>query len=364
VTNGMMGTIFATGLQTQCKEVEKHVKQMLSLQSSSIFSLSSFSSATSREQKKVPSIQAVNLNVVGLSRGGIAAIQLAQTLHYICADRLHINLLLFDPVPGNLITSSKFLDPFGVNTANNALNLTYCHNLCDVLALYPYQPLPDMTFHAPVLPQYPPQCKVEEDVTLGCHQGALFCSSKSIESRLSYFRIHEWLEKHDTKLHKKHDDGPDFTATSLGDTLSTSPLECKQLMDEVMLHAEGTVTVTRHTHSRPPGAVIIRHADGFSADSPGPSSVTTRHCTRRFLNKFHQQLSARLRAVHGGDKDEDTNCKTADDAKSNTREVNNNNENVTASESDGDEKVGSFLLEICRPTSIQAHSAPLVSCFL
>ena len=41
-----------------------------------------------------------------------------------------------------------------------------------VLAIYPCEALPDLAFHAPILPKYPPGADVEEDATLGCHQGA------------------------------------------------------------------------------------------------------------------------------------------------------------------------------------------------
>lgn len=52
-----------------------------------------------------------------------------------------------------------------------SLDLRGCVHVRRVLALYPYEPLPDIAFHAPLLPAYPPQALVEEDVTLGCHQG-------------------------------------------------------------------------------------------------------------------------------------------------------------------------------------------------
>jgi hypothetical protein len=50
-------------------------------------------------------------------------------------------------------------------------------SLCSNLARpcsQPFEPLPDLAFHAPILPTYPPSATVEEDAALGCHQGALY----------------------------------------------------------------------------------------------------------------------------------------------------------------------------------------------
>jgi hypothetical protein len=321
-----MGTIFATGLQTQCNEVKQHIKQMLCIETPpTLFSfLSPLPSSTTRSsigtkqndnEKPKQMIKNVILNVVGLSRGGVAAIQLAQTLHNIPSDRLQVNLMLFDPVPGNLITFSKYLDPFGLNTANSALDLSYCHNIGDVLALYPYQPLPDISFHAPVLPKYPIQCSVVEDATLGCHQGALFCQSRSIESRLSYFRIHDWLIKHGTALYddSSAESESDLMAIAIGKKLHMTPLKCKELMDEVMLPPDRDIeTVVRYTHSCPPGATIVLHGIGPKDFQLQPSII-------RYLNKHHQQLN---------------------------EELNKKKENQ--------QKVALFL-EICRPTTTHQH---------
>lgn len=285
-----MGTLFANGLQDQCNEVKIYIENILSVKSTTWFR---FVSSTNSSKQSLGDNKVV-LNVVGLSRGGIAAIQLAKTLAHIPPERLQINLMLFDPVPGNLITSSKLLDPLSLNTANSSLDLRDCHNLNDVLALYPFRPLPDFAFHAPVLPEYPVHCKVEEDAVLGCHQGALFCQSKSIESRLSFFRIHEWLTVHKTNLFPIARDESaartdfNFTATSLGARLFMTPLDCKTLMDEVMKPPNNDVErIIRHAHSSPPGAMIILNSLPKSDFVGAPSSVL-------YLNKYHQQLSERL----------------------------------------------------------------------
>merc|ERR1712087_714302 len=116
-------------------------------------------------------------------------------------------MLIFDPVPGN---SLWFGIPF---TGSDCSNLTTATNLRDVLALHPHEPLPAVAFHAPLLFQYPAGCEVEEDVTLGCHQGALFGTSAprtgdallamamdrgghmtcQLASNLSFRRILDWF---------------------------------------------------------------------------------------------------------------------------------------------------------------------------
>ena len=116
-------------------------------------------------------VQPLHVNVLGLSRGGIAAYMLARHVSGLkCASRLRLNLCVFDPVPGNLVSTAKYLDLFGnVTTANRHIDLRGCR-IARCLALYPADPLPDLAFHAPLLPDYPTGCEVEEDATLGCHQ--------------------------------------------------------------------------------------------------------------------------------------------------------------------------------------------------
>ena len=116
-------------------------------------------------------VQPLHVNVLGLSRGGIAAYMLARHVSGLkCASRLRLNLCVFDPVPGNLVSTAKYLDLFGnVTTANRHIDLRGCR-IVRCLALYPADPLPDLAFHAPLLPDYPTGCEVEEDATLGCHQ--------------------------------------------------------------------------------------------------------------------------------------------------------------------------------------------------
>lgn len=83
VTHGCMGTVFAAGLRSQCRAVVRQVEQLLAHLAG----------------------QLLVLNVLGLSRGGIAAMRLTQALAHTNPALLELNLCLFDPVPGNLMCS-------------------------------------------------------------------------------------------------------------------------------------------------------------------------------------------------------------------------------------------------------------------
>lgn len=244
VTNGINGLIFASGLKDQCCEIIHYAGLLINL------------------------YEKLQVNAVGLSRGGIAVLYLAQELSVFNPEVLRLNLLAFDPVPGNLI-SSGWLDIFGFSTANSAINLTNCNNIDNVLSLYPYEPLPDLAFHAPLLPNYPINCRVEEDACLGCHQGALFCHG-NVESRLSYVRIRSWLEEHGTLFNTPKDSYVMHIIASL----SLSPQQCLEIMDMQVEKLNRTKQIVlRHAHSSPSGAVIKRHSSG------------------KYLNVWHKYLS-------------------------------------------------------------------------
>lgn len=243
--NGIAGIVFAYGMQTQCLDVARSVR-------------------ATRAGLGEPRMQ---LNLVGLSRGAVAALAIAALVGerpelFVCsivpksADgtpsyseaekkflaskgkeeekskkegswyydwlenqsesmrkqkeealvenarakivvrrSLRLHLLLFDPVPGNQIMTTKMLDPMGYTTANSAIDVTGAKGILRrVLAIYPYEPLPAITFHAPLVPTYPSRdCHVEEIVSLGCHQGALLCAPNRISCRLSYCMVRNFL---------------------------------------------------------------------------------------------------------------------------------------------------------------------------
>lgn len=119
-----------------------------------------------------------------------------------------LSLLLFDPVPGDLLTVAQ-LDLLRLTNTYASKDLSKCACLSRVLALYPYEPLPAILCHAPVLCRYPPHCMVEEEVTLGCHQGALLLYGLKVPhvdlaSALCFLRIRRWLLECGTPLDHRH----------------------------------------------------------------------------------------------------------------------------------------------------------------
>jgi len=174
VTNGLGGTLFASGLEGQCDIVVSVVEGLIAAGARSVL-----------------------CNCLGLSRGGLALMILAQKLGGLAPDiaaRVELNMCLFDPVPGNLVSTGFPFTGFG------RADLTSCSCLKRVLAIYPHEPLPDLSFHAPVLCKYPVTTMVEEDVTLGCHQGALFQTRRgsqnkyALASNLSFRMISDWFQ--------------------------------------------------------------------------------------------------------------------------------------------------------------------------
>jgi hypothetical protein len=131
---GCRGVVFAHGLDEQCEVAEHYIHELLTqltstvsvstTPSSSDFSSSSSSSSYSSFSKSASSSSSpLIVNVFGLSRGGCAALFLARRLADIPPASLQLNLCLFDPVPGNLITSSN-LDCCRGTTANQALDVS------------------------------------------------------------------------------------------------------------------------------------------------------------------------------------------------------------------------------------------------
>jgi hypothetical protein len=154
---GITGLLFGSGLETQFAQVERVVKQLI------------------RDGYKV------KLNAIGLSRGGVASILLAKQLGDIDQFHLETNLLLLDPVPGNMLITS-LLDYFNFTLANQAMDLSHSKNLKYVEALYPYLEVGDDSgdmvdqllakLHTPIRPTYPAHCEVREEVILGAHLNA------------------------------------------------------------------------------------------------------------------------------------------------------------------------------------------------
>ncbi|CAM3154340.1 Uncharacterised protein [Legionella steigerwaltii] len=151
---GTKGALFGVGLEEQSDQLVAVVKKLI------------------QDGYKV------KLNGIGLSRGGIALILAALKLGHIDRFHLETNLLLLDPVPGNLFFTA-FLDFFKYSLANRTVDLSGSKNLNYVETLYPYLEVGDDTeefldqvlakFHIPIRPTYPKHCKVREEVILGAH---------------------------------------------------------------------------------------------------------------------------------------------------------------------------------------------------
>jgi len=293
VTNGLLGTLFASGLDAQCREVAKAARAIIS-SSANIHSLSKSTPRSALDSPSVPAAAApivagrrVRCVAVGLSRGGIACMKLARVLSATpdLAASVEFHTLLFDPVPGNSLTTGF---PF---TACSSFDLRRCDNLRSVLALYPHQPLPAAALHAPVLPWYPPNCAVEEDVTLGCHQGALLHTAKQpsgeVEraSTLAFHRIVRFLEKHGVALCFTGKESLARYQPSAEDCLTMCCLELQRVHRATSreLH-DGTGR--RRTINRSPGgpAPFERGGDGEVDVSVMP----------RFLNRHHEQLECEI----------------------------------------------------------------------
>merc|ERR1712113_1210318 len=76
--------------------------------------------------------------------------------------------------------------------ANQAMDISNVQNLGKVLVLYPHEPLPAIAVHAPLLISFPARCELEEDVILGCHQGALWLHPRT-DTCLAFARIRDSL---------------------------------------------------------------------------------------------------------------------------------------------------------------------------
>lgn len=260
VSHGLLGTVIAHGLTEQCGVVQTYVQ--------------GFVDANLR----------VKVNFLGLSRGGIGGLYLAQKLHASFKPfHVRLNLCLFDPVPGNVIWMARCVDFLGVvmNT-NLAMDISSCDLLGYVLALYPHQPLPDIALHAPLIPTYPESAasRVEEEVLLGCHQGAL-SGRVSADSCLSFYRIRGFLEDHGTRLllggSAAQGGQPDRLACIALDAarrLDVGEEELLRLLNEDLRTQD--VATTRSAHAALPGVQVVRHSN------------------QKLLNPTHRRLFTKL----------------------------------------------------------------------
>mmetsp|Transcript_39294 Transcript_39294/g.87832 ORF Transcript_39294/g.87832 Transcript_39294/m.87832 type:complete len:377 (+) Transcript_39294:47-1177(+) len=254
VTDGFCGTICAKGLRKQCRAVRRQVDSLVA--------------ELAAGHANPP---ALRVNAVGLSRGGVACLYLAQALADLPMSVCELSLLLFDPVPGDLLTIAQ-LDLFGLTNTSACCDVSMCTCLARVLALYPYEPLPAIACHAPVLCHYPDHCDVEEEVAPGCHQGALQVyglqpPGLDFDSCLSFLRIRRWLMENGTPLDHRH----------LECTVSVKTIEdyCREKCNQEA-RVDAPSRRSSHTAHSYWGATIIR-----KKSTPGK---------KVFLNHHHKLL--------------------------------------------------------------------------
>jgi len=239
VSHGLRGTLFAHGLREQVGIVHRYLDAFIKAGNT------------------------IQVNFVGLSRGGIGGLYLAQELACFSASQVVLNLLLFDPVPGNLVWMASFLDVAGQMNANQAMDVSSVKNLGRVEVLYPYEPLPAIAFHAPLLAKFPSGCNLREDVILGCHQGALFLHQRA-DTCLSFAMIRDFLEECGSSID---------TNRQLARELNISPKKMADLLSQELQHC---VPSSRFAHAPVSGTQIVRHPKG------------------QYLNRYHQALLQRL----------------------------------------------------------------------
>lgn len=229
VVAGIWGGLFGYGLAEQCEQLTEKV---------------------ARFEENGKRVTIVGL---GLSRGAVALLMLTKLLRE-RFPKIRLDLVLFDPVPGNLIYQAK-LDFLGLTNTSLSYNLSDCPNLRRVLLIYPYEPLPDWIFHAPLVPVFSRETEIECDVIPGCHQGAFYHPSCNQESFIACFMVREKLESY----------GLTFNLEMSSEGHRAAVMEC---LEDFYKPIE---TSTRYTHSSN-NALIVRQNEGT------------------YLNRFHEKM--------------------------------------------------------------------------
>lgn len=247
-TNGSFwGGIFGYGLSEQCEQIAYQIARL-------------------KESGKQVSIVGL-----GLSRGAIALLMLTKLLQT-KFPKVKLDLVLFDPVPGNSIYQAK-LDFFGFTNTSLSGNLSECSNLRRVLVLYPYEPLPDLVLHAPLIPVFFEKTRVEYDVIPGCHQGAFLDPNLNHESYIAYRIVREKLEEYGMPL-------------ELDAIVDGHDAELWEYLENCSKELAKT---TRATHSFY-NALIVRETKGT------------------YLNKYHEKVSKSMGYERELDKDFPYQC--------------------------------------------------------
>jgi hypothetical protein len=295
VDYGMPGVVFGSGLSDQCDTAITHITKIVK-------DLEGFV----QERDGVKGV--LKLNCVGLSRGAVAIALLAKMIagdQFLTKYRsatpfskdthdsefqkrpgrveIEFNGFLFDPVPGNLIITGSCDSSTGISLTKQTKNLKkHCGTglIRRMTAIYPYESLPDIACHAPLLIQYPDDCEVHEDVMLGCHQGAVFAHSYDLACICSFFQILEFLKQVGVEMDR------DRCEQVAVDIFKCKDLNHSRMMMIRRMNEERDRIVTkqsvRHCHkpSTFTSATITRREVLFKADERYP----------RYLNKHHAAL--------------------------------------------------------------------------
>lgn len=215
----LAGEIWGAGVKERAQHVADTVRRLIA-------SAGATAEPSAQDAETTP-FNKIILNIYGFSRGGIEALLVAIYLKAIDPALLAINLALIDPVPGNHLFIHKTLGTglFGETLAQQALDLSECHNLNNVLCLYSQKLGNDhhltdgqrhhltralKSFFASLAPTWPNGCHVEEDVIHGYHSDTQNITYRhdapntTIKSSgaalIAYHRCREFLNAHGAKI--------------------------------------------------------------------------------------------------------------------------------------------------------------------
>lgn len=122
--------------------------------------------------KKLAPNEKLTLNLFGHSRGGIATYLMCQGLKDVSPEKLAINLVAIEPVPGNYVWTSYLDHGLGLNLsiASRSYDMRDCKNLNHALVIFANDAKMSAVFaHAPLLPMFPQSTNVTVDVVESNH---------------------------------------------------------------------------------------------------------------------------------------------------------------------------------------------------
>ena len=188
-----------------------------------------------------------------------------------------------------------------------------------------YEPLPAITFHAPLVPEYPAVgCRVEEIASLGCHQGAALCAPNRISCRLSYAMVRSFLGG-ECGVRLRGCRPFDESLATRKATLRVLEMLRAAAVDDAARHgaAKNARFVVRNAHAKTANAAVVRHANG------------------KYLNAFHHRLAKR--AARETD-EEDAEGRAGPDAPSSAGD----GDGAAAEERPADDDEPLYILDVVR----------------